>query len=83
MRLSTALARWLYKRLVHRYRNASLFDAYSFLFSSVQRDSGFLNNKRMSANVSALDAALDELRAEGVLINILGGWPWQFQCTPP
>lgn len=70
MRLSTPLARWLHKRLVHRYRNASLLDSYSFLFSSVQRDSGLLNNKRMSANVSALDAALDELRAEGVLINI-------------
>ncbi|MEM9128427.1 MAG: hypothetical protein AAGA97_01740 [Pseudomonadota bacterium] len=70
MRLSTPLARWLHKRLVHRYRNASLIDAYHFMLTSVQRDSGLLNNKRMSANAKALSEALDELKAEGILFTV-------------
>ena len=70
MRLKTPLARWLHKRLVHRYRNASLLTAYSFSYSSVARDSGLLNNKRTSANVKALTDALDELTAEGILFSV-------------
>lgn len=70
MRLKTPLARWLHKRLVHRYRNASLLDAYTFAFSSIARDSGLLNNKRVSANVKALSEALEELKAEGILFTI-------------
>lgn len=70
MRLSTPLARWLHKRLVHRYRQASLTTPYRFLYSTIARDSGLLNNQRMSANVKALDAALDELKAEAVLFSI-------------
>ena len=69
MRLNTSIARWLHKRLVHRYRNASLIDAYRFAYTSAARDSGLLNNKRISANVKALDAALEELKAEGVLFS--------------
>lgn len=70
MRLRTPLARWLHKRLVHRYRNASLLDAYTFAYSSVARDSGLMNNKRVSANVKALIEALDELKSEGVLFSV-------------
>jgi hypothetical protein len=70
MRLKTPIARWLHKRLVHRYRNASLMTAYSFSYSSVARDSGLLNNKRISANVKALTDALDELKDEGILFSV-------------
>lgn len=70
MRLSSSLTRWLHKRLIHRYRQASLTTPYTFLYSSVARDSGLLNNKRMSANVKALGEALEELKAEGILFII-------------
>lgn len=70
MRLSTSLARWLHKRLIHRYRQASLTMPYKFLFSTIARDSGLLNNQRMSANVKALDEALEELKAENILFTI-------------
>lgn len=70
MRLKTQLARWMHKRLVHRYRNASILDAYRFAFTSVERDSGLLNNVRISANVRALEKALDELQAEGILYSV-------------
>ena len=71
MRLNTSLARWLHKRLVHRYRNASVLDAYTFSYTSVADDSGLLNNQRISANIKALNAALEELETEGVLSSIV------------
>lgn len=70
MRLSTPLARWLHKRLIHRYRHASLTTPYKFLYSTIARDSGLMNNKRMSANVKALDDALAVLKAESILFMI-------------
>lgn len=70
MRLSTPLARWLHKRLIHRYRQASLTTPYNFLYSTIARDSGLLNNQRTSANVTALDEALEELKAENILFTI-------------
>ena len=70
MRLKTQLARWLHKRLVHRYRNASIVTPYRFSYSSIARDSGLLNNKRISANVKTLDTALAELEGEGILFSV-------------
>lgn len=70
MRLKTPLARWLHKRLVHRYRNASPLHSYTFAFSSVQRDSGLLRNVRISANVKSLTEALEELQTEKIVSSI-------------
>ena len=70
MRLSSPLSRWLHKRLVHRYRQASLTTPYKFNYSTIARDSGLLNNKRMSANVKALNEALEELKAENILFTV-------------
>ncbi len=67
MSLSSQLARWLHKRLSHNYTNASFFDSYETLYSSVQRDSGLLNYQRTSDNLKALEAAFDELLASRVL----------------
>lgn len=70
MSFSSQLCRWLHKRLVHRYKQASLTVPYGFLYSSVRRDSGLMHNKRMSANVKALNDALEELKSEGILFII-------------
>jgi len=71
MGLRTQLARWLHKRLSHQYVNASLMQSYNILFSTIQRDSGLLEAKRVNANVTALDRALEELCEAEVLINII------------
>lgn len=70
MAMRSQLARWLHKQLSHRYVNASFMHNYSVLFSTLKRDSGLLEANRISKNVGALECALDELRAAGVLL----GW---------
>lgn len=67
MTLSSQLARWLHKRLSHNYTNASYFDSYQTLYSSIQRESGLLNYSRTNDNVKALESAFDELRDSHVI----------------
>lgn len=62
------VTRWLYKRLVHRYRHASLMDTYHFLFSDVQQSSGLLQQTRESDNRRKVLSSLDELQEKGVLL---------------
>jgi len=69
MSLHSQLARWLHKRLSHRYTNASVFQDYEILFSSLKRDSGFLEANRITKNRQALEAALDELKAADVILD--------------
>lgn len=68
MSLKSPLARWLHKRLSHEYTNAHLTHPYRILFSTVDRDSGLLHNCRTSANIKTIEAALDELRRQRVLL---------------
>ena len=63
------LTRWLYKRLVHRYRHASLVDTYNFLFSDVQQGSGLLQQTKASDNRRKLLSSLAELKTKDVLLN--------------
>ena len=70
MALPTQLARWLHKRLSHGYVNAGYASDYQVLYSTLKRDSGLLELNRVTKNVEALEAALDVLVAEGVLM----GW---------
>jgi hypothetical protein len=61
------LTRWLYKRLVHRYRHASLIESYHFLFSEVKQSSGLLQQATDRRNRKKLLSALDELKGKNVL----------------
>lgn len=70
MSLSSQIARWLHKRLSHNYTYASFMDPYEALFTSIQRDSGFLTYARTNDNLNALESAFDELRS----IRILQSW---------
>lgn len=67
LRLPSQLTRWLHKRLINRYRHASLTASYKFLYSSIERDSKLLHNKRISANIKSLDEAIGELKEQGIL----------------
>jgi hypothetical protein len=68
MELNEQLSRWLYKRLVHRYRHASLIDTYHFMFSDVKQSSGLLQQRRDIDNRRKMISALDELTSNGVLL---------------
>lgn len=68
--LKTQLARWLFKRLVHRYKQASMIDSYHFLYSTVKAESRLLEGKTERNNRLKLKAALGELQAAGALMRI-------------
>ena len=63
------LTRWLYKRLIHRYRYASLIDTYHFLFSDVQVGSGLLQQGTNNDNRKKVIRSLDELQLKGVILS--------------
>lgn len=62
------LSRWIYKRLITRYRQASLMDDYHFMYSSLVC-SGLLQQSRDRDNYKKVRSALDELITEGVLMS--------------
>ena len=61
------LTRWIYKQLIHRYRQASIINDYHFLYSKLERDSGLLQQGRVNDNRRKVLAALDELKEREVL----------------
>jgi hypothetical protein len=61
------LSRWLLKLLYHNYVNAGMLNTYHFLFSTVKRDSGLLNNKRISQDIKYLEESLEELIRKRVI----------------
>jgi hypothetical protein len=61
------LSRWLHKRLYHNYINAGMLNTYHFRLSSVKRDSGLLNNERISQDIKYLERSLEELAEKNVI----------------
>lgn len=70
MKLESQLARFLFKRLVTCYKQASLFDEYSLLYSSVKRDSGLLEQATERDNRKKLFFALTELERLNVILPV-------------
>lgn len=61
------LSRWFHKRLYHNYVNAGLFARYSILLSTVKRDSGLLNNTRVSQDIKYLERTFEELSKKNII----------------
>jgi hypothetical protein len=70
MALKSPLARWLFKRLSHEYINAGLLAPYAVTYAAIARDSGYLQNPKISRNIEKLDAALAELQGAQVLLSV-------------
>lgn len=68
MNLKNHLARWFHTRLSHQYTQAHMLSPYSILFSTIKRDSGRLHHSRNAANIKTVDDALNELKANNVLL---------------
>ncbi len=60
------LTRWIYKRLINRYKQASMLNDYHFMLTDLQC-SGLLQQARARDNKSKVVDALDELVAQSVL----------------
>ena len=66
MTCDTQLGRWLYKRLIHRYRQANHMNDYHCLFSTLCEASGLLQISYRAARRKVL-STLDELVEVGVI----------------
>lgn len=63
------LTRWLYKKLIHRFRQASFMNDYHFMYSGIERDSGLLQQGRSNDNRRKVIDALNELVSRGILMS--------------
>lgn len=66
---TSQLARWLHKVLSHNYINAALTVPYCISLSSIKRDSGLLECKRINDDVRKLENVLKELIEHKVLFS--------------
>lgn len=62
------LTRWIYKRLINRYRQASLINTYHFMFTDL-KESGLLQQSREVDNRRKVLSALDELKQKNIIAN--------------
>ncbi len=60
------LTRWIYKRLINRFRQASMMTTYHFMYSDL-KTSGLLQQQLEKSNRRKVIAGLDELVTKGVL----------------
>jgi hypothetical protein len=78
MRISSPLARWLYDRISHNYRQAEK-DApltgkgYHISSETILEESGIAREKRFRDNLKTIRSALEELKEKGVLSSFR---PW-------
>lgn len=62
------LTRWLYKRLINRFRQASYITDYSIMYSEIKKNSGLLQQNRERDNREKVVSAFDELQEKGVIL---------------
>ena len=63
------LSRWIYKQLIHRFRQASFLNDYHFMYSTLVKNSGLLQQAREIDNRRKVKLALDELVSHQVLMS--------------
>jgi hypothetical protein len=72
MTCKSHLARWLHKRLAHRFRHADYTNTYTIRATTLMRDSGLFPRTRKDGslrdNIRIIDSALDELVAKQDLL---------------
>ncbi len=61
MKLTKPLSRYLFKRLSHNYRQASMTDPYKIKHSTIVRDSALVNAARIQDQIRDVSQALSEL----------------------
>jgi hypothetical protein len=66
MNCNSPLSRWIYKQLIHRFKQANLFNDYHFMYEDL-KGSGLLQQTRESDNRRTALEALDELVSRGIL----------------
>lgn len=69
MNCDEQLTRWIYKRLINRFTQASQITEYSCMYSDIKQTSGLLQQERESNNRRKITSAFNELKEKGVILN--------------
>lgn len=67
MSCNEQLTRWIYKKLINRFIQASHLTEYSFMYSNIKQASGLLQQARERDNRSKVISALDELQEKNII----------------
>lgn len=70
MSLKSAVARWLFIRMAHNFRQASAQQHYSITAKRVISDSYLANNREFRHRIGEIDKAWDELKEKGVVFDV-------------
>ncbi len=71
MNCNEQLTRWLYKRLINRFTQASHTTEYSCMYSDIKQASGLLQQKRERDNRVKILSAFNELKEKNVILNYI------------
>ncbi len=63
------LTRWLYKRLINRFTQASQTTEYSCMYSDIKQASGLLQQQKEGNNRAKILSSFNELKEKGVILN--------------
>ncbi len=69
MQCDEQLTRWLYKRLINRFKQASYITEYSFMYSNIKQTSGLLQQNREGDNREKVSSAFGELKEKGIILS--------------
>lgn len=69
MSFTNVIARQLYKRMSHHYKQASLTTTYDILLSTIIRDFGLTTYSEIRNNLRDVVKALEEMKARNVILN--------------
>ena len=69
MSYRNVIARQLYKRMSHYYKQAGLMNTYSILLSTIIRDFGLTKYEKLANNLREAKQAIEELKAKDVVLN--------------
>lgn len=67
MSCNEQLTRWIYKQLISRFKQANLMNTYHFMYSTIYRNSGLLQQKTEDKNRQKVRSSLTELIDRGVI----------------
>lgn len=69
MSCNEQLTRWIYKRLINRFTQASPITEYSCMYSDIKQASGLLQQNKEGNNRSKILSAFNELKEKGVILS--------------
>jgi len=63
------LAAWLQKRVTHRFTNASVMTSYHLSLTTIDAESGYFNDEKISRKIARIDRCIKEMSKAKIICN--------------